>query len=60
MTEALIGKCADCGRRALLSGDFKCRDCEAKASAQMLGGVLAVLLLIVGGIALWIVKSGPS
>lgn len=60
MTEALIGKCMDCGRRALLSGDFKCRNCEAKASAQMLGTILAILLVVVGGIALWIAGIGPS
>ena len=60
MTEALIGKCAECGRRALLSSDYKCRNCEAKASAQMLGTVLAILLAVVGGIIWWITKSGPS
>ena len=57
MEATLIGKCADCGRRAILSEDFKCRSCESKASVQMLGMTLALLLLVTGGILLWIARN---
>ena len=53
-------RCAGCGQCYLGSrfDDFKCPPCKAKASVQMLGGVLLALLCAVAGVGLvWLIHQ---